>query len=269
MAKRASLLLGLLGVLAFGVLMTRSDAEAEYLWANAEHTEVFHWASTGGNITIPIIVNHGINPQLVANAAAEWSRITGLNLVVAEIGDGSGCANSSPFTNAVGYIEVCDWQVSGVSTPYQWGHAYCHYNWSLGCSVEHHASHLGASVVFVREPGAIAERYTLCHELGHALGLDHGVIGTRGSCMSSGSSDDWCPNPANIAELSALYSHDDGFTSAAVGWTPLVTGNLICDGNGTPFPTATSTPSPTPTPTATMIPPTPTPCTPPTAKRCR
>lgn len=224
-----------------------------------------HWGRADAGEVIVGIKYYNIDPALVASVAAEWSRSPVMDLRVVGPATYESCLWTQNFE--AGVISVCGDGNYGECCPMGWIGSFINDSYPV---LPQHIT--GASVHVVSYYGPEKMRHSLCHEIGHALGLNHPTVVTPG-CMGGGSTVNgdtlpWqCPDARDFELLAALYAHIDGFSTAApVGAG--IPGVLYCGVAPSPTPTATPSPTVTASPTPTVTP-TPTPCTPPSSKRCR
>lgn len=278
--KRAILGLAIVGLALFaaGVIGLRPDQGHATLLPSG-----IHWAHSGGPARIGVIVEAGdginLDRQLIANVVAEYDKLDDIEIgVVAQTISPEECADRnapSPY----GYIIVCRWEF-GSGGEKGW---YDCPTYIPGCDITA-PRHQGGARVDLPAPNYPYYPNMICHELGHALGLDEGGDGCMNSYPWAERNKGYCPGATDMAELTALYDHDDGFTPTYTVAPFVEVGQdygcplppFYDDGSGqqyTPTPTSTgvSTATPTPTDTPTPVPATPTrtPCVPPNAKRCR
>jgi hypothetical protein len=247
-----------------------------------------HWAHGESPARIGVMVAGDLDRQLIANVVAEYDKLENIEIgVVAETPTAEECA-INPVNIRYGYIAVCRWEFTSG------GHS------SKGaCGFEGWAAtdprcqnHRGFSRLDLPRANYPYYPNMICHELGHALGLDHGGNGCMTTHGWANRNLGYCPGSIDMGELEALHAHDDGYVpNYTVGPFVEVGQDYGCPappfydtGSGqewtvTPTPQATPIP-PTNTPqppTATPIPltntptsvPTPTPCLPANAQRCR
>lgn len=202
-----------------------------YFYDDGDPLQPKHWGTNGEDTTIGIVVNEPFDPQWVANVAASWSVSSAFDLVVVGMGDGSHCVDDHNPGRTWGYIELCPWESGGGGGT---GWTWCVQADIQLCNDPHLDDLVGAYVVFMHPPAGFpdADQRILCHELGHALKLNHG----GGGCVDNAST---CPSVTDIEHLDALYAHTDAYVTslpavgAYVGVNPCV------------VPTATPTPTPT------------------------
>lgn len=191
-----------------------------------------HWAHTQPEVRIGIEYGPGVDPVKLANAAANWSVSPYVEIgVVGPVSDTAACSDIiPPSVYKLGIIVACVWPQMTWAQGTVWFIDECQVYPSPTCDPAH--------LVTVGVYSATDNEFTYCHELGHALGLDHE---TGDTCMNSF----WyeaCPGSADFASLSEVYGgHTDSWDSAVPAiWAP---GAAWCIGEWTPTPTP---PPPTP-----------------------
>ena len=194
--------------------------------AIANHSTGVHWAGNGQNLVLK--VNTAITPEwnvAVGTAISDWNQSTELTLnIQAAAVDRRTCA---PI---VGQILICNF-------PY----GRQQYGWEAIATVYYRVAdnHIVAATTKLNDSYYYNRVYDtpawraigICHELAHDLGLDHQDT-TRdnvnlGTCMDYtnapaggvykgfdyGPSDEH-PDAHDYEELSIIYDHDDGFSTA-------------------------------------------------------
>lgn len=203
-----------------------------------------HWRrETVAEVQIPIY-HHNVSITALSSAANGWNVVNGVTLYVAGYVTDPHVCDVDGLTRTdvpAGAIVWCGGIPDGILP-------------SLATTTYGSPPGDGVHINRVRiwsEPTNVAGLIA-CHELGHAIGLNHDYTG---GCMNAGSGSG-SPSAEEVTLLNSIYTHDDATDPS----TP------------TPTPTSTPVPTPTPEPTATPVPtatPTPAPCWPPKSKKCR
>ena len=203
--------------------MTAAPAQANHSWGG------YHWATTNGNVVKNItssLTSNWAGNLTVANS--DWNASTHLqNTVVAGATDLTTRTNCAMISGA---IRVCNASYGATG-------------WSGLASINISGLHITQGTTKLNdtyESGATAaERQGVtCQEVGHNFGLDHQdtTFGNPnlGTCMDY--TYDWStnqhPNTHDYDELSAIYNHNDGFTTSppagsSAGVTRIATGDSI------------------------------------------
>jgi hypothetical protein len=190
----------------------------------------YHWPRAANPVTIPILNNltdtapSYWRSEHLPDVVVDWHHSSVIDLAVTP-----GTNKAKSCRAVTGYIVVCDgaYGKNGV-----WGSAQY---WTRGVHITQAVVRMNDSYFddehyfaqFVPLGGGPASewrRYTLCQEIGHALGLDHNdgnndTTTVPGTCMdytwNSGGAQS--PNRHDYADLERIYGHLD--TSAAAGAT--------------------------------------------------
>jgi len=193
--------------------------------ANANHSTGIHWAGDGQNLALK--VNTAITSEWnasVATAISDWNQSDELTLNSQTV-----AVDRRTCDPIMGQILVCNF-------PYGRRYGWIALSTIVYFISDNHiafaTTKLNDTYFFGPEKNTPAWRtYTACHELGHNFGLDHQDSNRDnvniGSCMDYtraaaggvldgfdyGPSDEH-PNAHDYEELSVIYDHDDGFTTA-------------------------------------------------------
>lgn len=168
----------------------------------------FHWARKQPQFTLKIgdNVDGGWNNRL-AKSISEWNGNDTITL--REV---SGSANPQTCTKQTGMVEICNWNYG---TQEGW----------LGLTrlfFDQGGDHVEAATVQMNDSyfngngqynDEGARRHTICHELGHAIGLDH--VSTN-SCMNDSQSavfKNVKPLNKDYQDLARIYKHKDSSTT--------------------------------------------------------
>jgi hypothetical protein len=177
----------------------------------ANTSDGFHWARKQTPFTLRFgdNVNGGWNDRL-RRSIAEWNANN--TVVLKEV---SGSSNPQSCAKRTGMVEVCNWNY-GTQTGWL-GLARLYFN-AGGDHVEAATVQLNDSF-FNQNNGQYnneaAKRHTMCHELGHALGLDHT---NTNSCMNDSQQavfNNVKPITKDFQELARIYNHRDSTTTVA------------------------------------------------------
>jgi hypothetical protein len=171
----------------------------------------FHWGRKPAEFTIQAGNNvSGGWTSLLRQAISDWNK--GDAVTIKETG-GSGSAQECRASK--GRIEVCNWNYG---TQEGWlGLTRLFFN-AGGDHVESATVQMNDSF-FDQNNGQYnsnsARRHTICHEVGHTIGLDHV---NNGSCMNDSQQavfNNVVPKKQDFAQLARIYQHKDSTTTVS------------------------------------------------------
>lgn len=169
----------------------------------------FHWARKQVPFTLPVGDNVSGNwPSLMRAAMGEWNKNDTVTLK-----EVAGTAGAQQCNKTVGRIEVCNFNYG---TQEGWlGLTKLYFN-EKGDHIEAVTLQLNDSF-FNQKNGQynndMARRHTICHELGHTMGLEHT---NTTSCMNDSQFSVFNyvkPIKDDFRELARIYKHKDSFTT--------------------------------------------------------
>ena len=165
----------------------------------------YHWGRKTTQFTLQVGDDvDGVWNKFLGNAIQDWNKNDTVTLK--QVSGGTGAQNCNATT---GMVEVCNWKYG---TQEGWlGLTRLFFN-DKGDHVDAATVQLNDSF-FEQNNGQYnsdaARRHTICHELGHTMGLDHV---TTGSCMNDSQSavfNNLTPTSKNFKKLAQIYDHKD------------------------------------------------------------
>jgi predicted Zn-dependent protease len=171
----------------------------------------YHWARQSKQFTVRAGDNYsGVWDKLVPWAIKGWNKSD--TVTIKTVKGGTNAQNCNPTK---GKIEVCSFMYG---TQVGWLGLTRLYFDSKGQHIESTTVQMNDS--FFNQKGGkynsdAARRHTICHEMGHAIGLDH--VNTK-SCMNDSQSavfNNLVPINKDFRELTRIYKHTDSYTTLA------------------------------------------------------
>jgi hypothetical protein len=170
----------------------------------------YHWARKRPQFTVKVGDNVSNNwDQLLRRTLADWNKNDTVTLD--QVGGRTHPQDCRPVT---GRVEVCSWQYG---TQKGWlGLTQLFFD--RGGHIEAATVQMNDSFLYARGSeynSDAARRHTLCHELGHTIGLDH--VDTR-SCMNNSQHAVFnylTPIRRDFRELERIYDHRDRETTVS------------------------------------------------------
>lgn len=166
--------------------------------ADAFHGSAWHWSHSGLVRPTIVFVDYTGSAWPVGSAAATWNQAHGVDSLWRSSCPGGGyhCVNVSEYTNSTSPDPGCVG--------------------AYGCTFRYPANsgpHWVSAFIILNDStvfGSSQHRKSTCHELGHALSLEHQY--TNGSCMTQGASPpiSLYPDQHDFDTLQAIYAHNDG-----------------------------------------------------------
>lgn len=177
----------------------------------SESPNSYHWARKSTPFTLRAGNNmSGAWNSLLRNAISEWNK--GDVVILKDVAGDSGAQNCAARK---GTVQVCNWKYG---TQEGWlGLTRLYFN-DAGDHVESATVQMNDS--FFEQNGGqynsdAARRHTICHEMGHAIGLDH--VDTT-SCMNNSQYAVFNyvkPINKDYKQLARIYQHKDSTTTVA------------------------------------------------------
>ncbi|MCC7021436.1 MAG: hypothetical protein IT338_01330 [Thermomicrobiales bacterium] len=171
----------------------------------------YHWARQSKQFTVRAGDNYsGVWDRLVPWAVKGWSKSDTVTIKTVKGGTSAQACNPTK-----GKIEVCSFNYG---TQTNWLGLTRLYFDSKGQHIESATVQMNDS--FFNQRGGkynsdAARRHTICHEMGHAIGLDH--VNTK-SCMNDSQSavfNNVVPINKDFKQLARIYKHTDSYTTVA------------------------------------------------------
>ena len=172
----------------------------------------FHWGRQSSQFTLQVGSNlSGPWPGILNKVVSDWNKNDTVTFSV--VGGGTNPQECRPNT---GRVEVCNWRYG---TQEGWlGLTRLYFN-AAGDHIESATVQMNDSFFDTANQynNDAARRHTMCHEMGHTIGLDH--VGTT-SCMNDSQSavfNNVEPINKDFNQLERIYGHSDSTTTVAGG----------------------------------------------------
>jgi len=177
----------------------------------SETPSSFHWARKQSHFTVQAGDNvDGDWKSLLRTAISDWNKSD--TVTIKEV---DGDTNPQSCNPSKGKIEVCNWNYGTQD------------NW-LGLTrlfFDNAGKHVESATVqmndsFFNQNGGRynndnARRHTICHEMGHAIGLDHVETSSCLNHSQSAVQNNVKPNNKDYRQLERIYNHKDSTTTVA------------------------------------------------------
>src|SRR5215207_1687020 len=179
--------------------------------ATAQSASAYHWARKRSHFRLRVGNNvKGDWNRYLRGALDEWNQNDTVTLIEVE-----GTTNPQYCDPVAGTVQVCDWWY-GTQTGWL-GLARLYFN-NRGDHIDAATVQLNNSFLYARNSrynSDAARRHTICHELGHTLGLDH--VGTTSCANDSQYAVFTYLTPLNddFRQLRRIYEHADASTTVA------------------------------------------------------
>ncbi len=169
----------------------------------------YHWARTQSKFTLEVGDNVSGNwDRLLRRTLADWNKNDTVTLHKV-----SGQTNPKQCRPVTGRVEVCNWNYGTGTGWLGLTQLYLDRGHIEAATVQMNDSYLNARRNKYNTNDA--RRHTLCHELGHTIGLDH--VDTR-SCMDNSEDaifNNLKPIHRDFRELKRIYEHRDDETTVS------------------------------------------------------
>ena len=179
-----------------------------------QHPSGFHWARQSNTFTLQVGSNlDGPWPGILRDVVSDWNKNETVTFSI--VGGGTNPQECRPNT---GRVEVCNWRYG---TQEGWlGLTRLYFN-AAGDHIESATVQMNDSFFDTASEynNDAARRHTMCHEIGHTVGLDH--VSTE-SCMNDSQSavfNNVAPVNKDFNQFARVYSHTDSTTTVAGGET--------------------------------------------------
>lgn len=199
------------------------DGNSHTTKANDGH--IVHWTKPSADERKIIIRNHTVDSWAtkLPNAISDWGASSKFKFSIQQGATDTTTRESCSMPNLYGRVKVCSYH-------YTWsdaGRARIQFNHTDGG--RHHIQQAWVKLNG-RTTTTDQERSVICHEVGHALGLDH--RGATSSCMYNGSTFPTSPDQHDYDVLVAQTHSHGGESSTGGTFEDLNTGGGLEDGCG-------------------------------------
>ena len=190
---------GLAAAMVLGPLIATLAGPSGYHWARKQPQFILQ---AGDNVD-------GVWDGMLQRAVSDWNK--GDTVTFRIVGGGTGPQECRSVT---GRVEVCNWPYG---TQEGWlGLARLYFD-DRGDHIEAVTVQMNDSFFATNSQynNDAARRHTMCHELGHAAGLDHT---SSGSCLNDSQYavfNQLVPTKKDFKQLERIYSHTDSTTTVA------------------------------------------------------